>query len=168
MSMSKRKREEEEEAVPDEEDEEEQHRRMEAEDDEIQRRLQQRRSEESARMGELYDNFVLAATPEQLERFEQWKRSNFSRKAMIEVMEKLVGNKVANKERNAIVLCAVAKMFVGDLVEGAREIMDAAGETGPIQPTHLRQAHRQAERRGRTRLGAPSSSRLFWRPDCGA
>ena len=38
---------------------------------------------------------------------------------------------------------AAAKMFVGDLVERARERMTATGEEGPIQPTHLRWSNGQ-------------------------
>jgi len=59
---------------------------------------------------------------------------------------------------------AAAKMFVGDLVESARERMTAANESGPIQPVHLRQAHRRMQRAGGT---VRSSPRLFWRSECG-
>ena len=75
----------------------------------------------------------------------------------------------SSTERGAIVLAAVSKMFVGELVENARERMTAAGETGPIQPSHLRQAHRQAQRDGTLPPSATRhSARLFWRSDCGS
>jgi hypothetical protein len=63
---------------------------------------------------------------------------------------------------------AVAKMFVGDLVEKARERMTAAGESGPIEPSHLRRALRQSRRTGAVPLNPRDSRRLFWRSDCGA
>ena len=59
-------------------------------------------------------------------------------------------------------------MFVGELVESAREQMSAAGETGPIQPTHLRRAHRRAKRAGTVPPSARHTPRLFWRSDTGA
>lgn len=68
----------------------------------------------------------------------------------------------------AVTQAAVAKMFVGEIVESAREQMTAAGETGPIQPTHLRQAHRRAQRAGIVPPSSRHSSRLFWRGDCGS
>ena len=57
---------------------------------------------------------------------------------------------------------------VGELVESAREQMSAAGETGPIQPTHLRRAHRRAKRAGTVPPNARHTPRLFWRSDTGA
>ena len=71
--------------------------------------------------------------------------------------------------RSAIVLSGLAKMFVGDLVEAARERMTADGEAGPIRPIDLRQAHRQLVRGG-AGSGASTrrSPRLFWRNDCGS
>ena len=71
-------------------------------------------------------------------------------------------------ERGAIVLAAVSKIFVGELVESARERMTEAGETGPITTTHLRLAHRQAQRSGTVPPSTRHSPRLFWRSDCGS
>ena len=36
-----------------------------------------------------------------------------------------------------IILGSIAKIFAGELVEEARDIMKAKGEAGPIQPRHL-------------------------------
>lgn len=86
---------------------------------------------------------------------------------MRRLMTEVLGN---STERGAIVLSGLTKMFVGDLVETARESMSAAGETGPIQPRHLRAAHRQTQRE-RTVPGAStrrSQPHLFWRSDCGS
>lgn len=163
--MSERKRKRKEDEPVDEDEEDVQQREDEEEDAEMQRRLEERRGEENARMGELYDNFIRVATPEQLERFEHWKRSKFPRASMKRLMGDICG---ASTERGAIVLAAVAKMFVGELVESARELMTAAGETGPIQPSHLRQAHRAAQRSGTVPSSTRGRPRLFWRSDCGS
>ena len=150
--MSKRKRPETglDEVADDDDDEEE--------DAEMQRRLDRRRGEQSARMAELYDDFIRVATPEQLDRFEHWKRSKFPRSAMRRLMTDILGS---SSERGSIVLATVAKMFVGDLVESAREHMNAVGESGPIQPGHLRQALRAAQRSGSASF--VQTTRLFWR-----
>ena len=50
---------------------------------------------------ELYENFIRVATPEQLERFEHWKRSKFPRAAMRRLMADILGT---SNERGAIVL----------------------------------------------------------------
>lgn len=85
---------------------------------------------------------------------------------MRRLMTDVLGN---STERAAIVLSGLAKMFVGELVETARERMTAAGEDGPIRPSHLRQAHRQSEReRAVPGSSTRRSPRLFWRPDCGS
>lgn len=135
------------------------------EDAEMQQRLSQRRSKESDRLGELYEQFIRVATPEQLERFEHWKRSRFPRAAMRRLMSDILGT---STERGAIVLATIAKMFVGDMVEGARERMTEMGETGPITPTQLRQAHRRAVRAGSVPSSTRHSPRLFFRSNCGA
>mmetsp|Transcript_734 Transcript_734/g.1982 ORF Transcript_734/g.1982 Transcript_734/m.1982 type:complete len:139 (+) Transcript_734:1278-1694(+) len=110
---------------------------------------------------ELYDTFVRSATNEQLDRFEHWKRSKFPRADMRRLQGDILGS---SSENGSILLAAAAKMFVGDLVESARERMTAANESGPIQPVHLRQAHRRMQRAGGT---VRSSPRLFWRSECG-
>ena len=114
---------------------------------------------------ELYENFVSVATPEQLERFEHWKRSKFPRASMRRLMGDILGS---SSERGAIVLAAVSKMFVGELVETARERMTAAGESGPIQPTQLRQAHRQLQRAGTLPGSSRYNANVFWRKDSGS
>lgn len=63
---------------------------------------------------------------------------------------------------------SLAKSYVGELVETARETMTAAGETGPLQPRHIRGAQRQAQRAGTVPHCAIHKRRLFWRTDCGA
>ena len=148
---------------------------------------------------QLYEHFIQVATPEQLERFEHWKRSKFPREKMRRLMSEIIGS---STERGAIVLvrtlpienhshasltaatrletriprrvlpcvaqAAISKMFVGELVESAREKMTEAGETGPITPAQLRQAYSRAQRTGTVPPSPRHSPRLFWRTDSGA
>ena len=146
---------------------------------------------------QLYEHFIQVATPEQLERFEHWKRSKFPREKMRRLMSEMIGS---STERGAIVLvrawptrvalactprllatpdrsaellvacaqAAISKMFVGELVESAREKMTEAGEVGPIPPSQLRQAYARAQRAGTVPPSSRHSPRLFWRRDSGA
>ena len=50
---------------------------------------------------QLYEHFIQVATPEQLERFEHWKRSKFPREKMRRLMSEMIGS---STERGAIVL----------------------------------------------------------------
>jgi transcription initiation factor TFIID subunit 11 len=45
------------------------------------------------------------------------------------------------------VVSGVGKVFVGEMVESALDIMDERGDTGPIQPEHLREAFRRYQLR---------------------
>ena len=131
-----------------------------AEDAELQERLERRRRERESRLSEMYAEFAAVATDEQVARFEQYKRSRLPRAAMRKLMSGACGS---SNERCGIVLASLAKMFVGELVEGARERMTAAGERGPVQPHHLRAAYRAAQAAGVVPHGAAFAQHAFWR-----
>ena len=44
--------------------------------------------------------------------------------------------------RTATVMTGITKLFVGEMVEAARVIMEERGDKGPIRPAHLREAFR--------------------------
>ena len=137
---------------------------------------------------ELYEQFVKVATEEQLARFEQFKRSKFPRATMKKLMGDLVGN---SSERCAIALvrpaallpqgacpahcthhtprlqASLAKTLVGELVESAKQEMTANGQSGPLQPYHLRQAYRRAQQSGSVPASDTGMPSLFHRRDCG-
>ena len=52
----------------------------------------------------------------------------------------------------AIVVAGLTKLFVGDVVERARLIMEKRREKGPLCPRHLREAFRQLEQTGQLPL----------------
>eukprot|EP00966_Prymnesium_polylepis_P281637 6507704-Prymnesium_polylepis.1 len=126
------------------EDDEGQRRADDLADEDLEERVE-RRMQENARLGDKYDKFVRCATDEQLDRFDNYKRSKFPRAVMRKMMTETLGH---SSERGAIALASIAKMFVGEMVELSREQMTAAGETGPIQPHHLRCAYRRMQDSG--------------------
>ena len=111
-----------------------------------------RRAEDGARMSELYERFMKTATVEQQRRYEIYRSSSLPRAAMKRLMIDAVGS---TSDRCALLLGAMAKMFVGDLVESARELCTAAGETGALMPSHLRRSYMLTQKRG----AGPSSGR---------
>ena len=62
---------------------------------------------------------------------------------------------------------SLAKTMVGELVESAKQEMTANGQSGPVQPYHLRQAYRRAQQSGSVPGSDTGTPSLFYRRDCG-
>ncbi|GJP36862.1 hypothetical protein CLOM_g21330 [Closterium sp. NIES-68] len=90
-----------------------------------------------AAMQELLDRF----TPEQMNRYEAYRRSGFKQASMRRLVHGVAGATVS--PQLGIVMAGVAKLMVGELVETARLVMGERGDEGPIRPTHIREAHRR-------------------------
>ncbi|CAK4081140.1 unnamed protein product [Aphanomyces euteiches] len=85
---------------------------------------------------------------------EQFRRSHFDkhviRRCMTQVIEECSekdARQPAVHNTLAIIMSGLAKRFVGELTERARELMDRNGEVGPIRPHHLREVHRKYYKR---------------------
>lgn len=77
---------------------------------------------------------------EQLNRYEIYRRSAFQKSTVKKIVQT-----VSNKTVSASVVIAmsgIAKVFVGEIVEKALDIKTTWGESGPLQPKHLREAFR--------------------------
>ncbi|KAJ3702346.1 hypothetical protein LUZ61_006051 [Rhynchospora tenuis] len=88
-------------------------------------------------------------TEEQMKRYEAFRRSGFTKSKLKKVVAKIVENQKVSEEIN-IVVSALAKMFVGDLVETARVVMTEWQHTGPIRPCHIKEAYRRLKLEGKT------------------
>ena len=98
--------------------------------------VEAQRDADRARMLELLKTF----TPSQMERYECYRRSNLSKPMLRRLFKAATG--VTLNPNGLIILAGISKMFVGEMVETARDIMRSKGvnEYEEIRPEHLREA----------------------------
>ena len=111
-------------------------------------------------------------SPDQQRRYESFRRSRLNRRHVKKLIEGVLksnsgihgssigvirgttSTKSRRKkddlvdEQSLIIVAGMAKMFVGDIIEQARVIMENRREKGAICPRHLREAYRHLKRMG--------------------
>eukprot|EP01111_Echinosteliopsis_oligospora_P014184 TRINITY_DN5289_c0_g1_i1.p1 TRINITY_DN5289_c0_g1~~TRINITY_DN5289_c0_g1_i1.p1 ORF type:complete len:231 (-),score=65.49 TRINITY_DN5289_c0_g1_i1:24-716(-) len=78
---------------------------------------------------------------DQQNRYEYYRRAAFQRTNIKKVMQTVANSAVS--QTMSIVMGGITKVFVGELIETARTVMDEWKENGPIKPRHLREAYRR-------------------------
>jgi len=103
------------------------------------------RKADREKMVELLKRF----TPEQMNRYECYRRSSLPKPLLKRLFQTITGTML--NPNGLIVLAAVGKMFVGELVEMARQVADEHGmsDLDEIKPAHIREAHRRLEVAGK-------------------
>ncbi|KAL5699609.1 transcription initiation factor TFIID subunit 11 [Ranunculus cassubicifolius] len=97
-------------------------------------------------------------TEEQMSRYESFRRSGFQKSNMRRLLTSITGSAKISMPVT-IVVSGIAKMFVGELVETARVVMNERKESGPIRPCHIREAYRRLKHEGK--IPKRSVPRLF-------
>ena len=85
-------------------------------------------------------------TPEQIARYEHFRRSHLKRSDVSRVMKTVLPPKDATlvTEKAAIVVGGAAKVYAGELLEMARTVMEEeTPRSYAVQPRHLREAYRR-------------------------
>ncbi|EJD38350.1 TAFII28-domain-containing protein, partial [Auricularia subglabra TFB-10046 SS5] len=93
-------------------------------------------SQSKADLKVLMDHF----SPLQRERYESYRRSYFNKQAVRRLIHQSLGLTVSPQV--AQVVAGFSKVFVGEIIEKARQVQTQRRETGPLSPDHLREAYR--------------------------
>ncbi|CAL5225141.1 g7921 [Coccomyxa viridis] len=90
--------------------------------------------------------YLAMMTEDQIDRYEAFRRSSLQKASMRKLLHSATGQ--PPQERLLVAICGITKLFVGELVETAREIAAAEGDVGPLQPHHVHAAYQRLDKQG--------------------
>jgi len=94
-------------------------------------------SEERLKMQRLVTSF----SEDQLNRYEMYRRSSFPKASIKRLMQTIAGTNVS--QNVVIAVSGVSKVYVGEIMELALDVMEQLGEQPPVKPRHIREAVRR-------------------------
>lgn len=99
-----------------------------------------RNARRNKKIAEIEKKFV--KTPMQKIRYEKYTKSSLNSTVVKRTIQRLAGVHKVPKDFTPVV-AALGKLFVGEVVEQACLVMTEWGDSGPLRPCHLREAHRR-------------------------
>ncbi|CAH1785923.1 unnamed protein product [Owenia fusiformis] len=111
--------------------------------------------DERKKMQILVSNF----SEDQLNRYEMYRRAALPKASIRKVMSTITGS--VPSQNVLVAMSGIAKVFVGELVEEAIEVMEKWGEKPPILPKHLREASRLLKQKQITNINTNHKKRMF-------
>lgn len=96
-----------------------------------------------------------------LRRYESYRRSDLKKDKVKKVCQSINPALAKVTDQYLIALKGLAKVFVGDVVETAIEVKEQFGDTGPIQPKHLREAFRRLRSDGAVPSSRPRENPML-------
>ena len=124
----------------------------EEEDEEIKTKMSKSLGKEETRA------LLASFDDETLNRYEAFRRAHLPKAVVRKIVSQLVGPVPASV---AIVVAGVGKVFIGEIVESALDIMEEWGHGGPIKPEHLREAYKRYQARTGTLSNKYHTKRIF-------
>lgn len=85
-----------------------------------------------------------------MKRYEHYRRSDLKKEKVKKLLTSVNLIPLATPPADPFIICVkgLAKVFVGEIVENSLDIQKTWGESGPLHPKHIREAHRRMVRDG--------------------
>ncbi|KAG5513721.1 hypothetical protein PMAC_000759 [Pneumocystis sp. 'macacae'] len=115
----------------------------------------QQEDEEKMRLKILLDSF----NEDQMRRYEIFRRANLDRSSFRRMVNSMLNQSIT--PNICIVISGFVKVFIGEIIEKARDIQQQWGHTGPLAPDHLREAYRIYKRDTKRMPQSRTHRRLF-------
>jgi hypothetical protein len=108
---------------------------------------------------EKYAYLNFSKDPERKKRYKAFKDSKIDSSKIKRYLSS--AHNVTAGDLTALILAAVSKIYLGELVEEARAIMTHRDEIGPIQPMHLKLAYQKLVDQGKMQFYNVNMKKLF-------
>ncbi|EEQ81624.1 hypothetical protein NCER_101878 [Vairimorpha ceranae BRL01] len=88
-----------------------------------------------------YQGAIDDLSEEDLHRYETFRRSNFPKNVVKKFIASVIGQAV--NPNMVIAVSGLAKIYVGEMVELAKQVQEEKNNNGPLLPSHIHEAHRR-------------------------